>query len=407
MKLVIFAAFLTVFNSISAIGQQEYRGRDIDVVAEYRGRDSEYGGRAAERPGPDRGGAGGRGGNGNANQNGKNSNTASTNTVTSGRRTTISINGETFSVSPDTERRVKEFIDTYKSNGNVGNIVTAVAAFFSLFDLFSIEKSYSDLHARYKSGTFNPDEILAILSAGDTWSRAWRAQAVAFCEQEYGLAIQQSRFQDAKMWVRLRDIIANPTGYQNGGIKFDPAKKSVSIRSYPFDGFRSVAGMATPLSVNDAEPLRNLSNFLSKFPAARDFLIYADYVTWLNNDSLTTKPISKRDLMILNKAIISLHPAAKDYVRHFFNLYSNTQGMTQEFWSSMTQYTFSDYHKMQGLDSMEDQLGFFMLDVISNSDIVYGQYPSGPLLANNIPQGWLPQNLTPQHYTFWWSQPSR
>lgn len=371
--------------------QHEYNGAMIDV---------EYGGRYAERPEP-----GGRGG-AERDSRGNNQRTSQqlTSTIPSERKAKVTINGETFNVTMDTEKRLSEFITTYKTNGNVGSFVSAVASIFSIFDLFNIESSYPTIDAVFKLSFFDSEEVLTRLSAPSVWNRAWRAQAASYCESEMFTALSKGKNKDAQMWLRIRDIISNPERYKGGGIKYNHKENKLMFRSYPAEAYRSIAGFEVELTEMDINQLGYLTSYLMYFPQSRDYLIYADFIYDLNKSKTEFKKLTARDKMILNYALLGLNQNAKQYVDNGFSINSTHPNQTYRFWSTLKKYLYQDtWSNGFALDIETDQLGFYNDEPFNNSDLVTGVYPTTSIFSVPLPVNWtIPIQQKQQVYQFYY-----
>ncbi|MFC3157112.1 hypothetical protein SAMN05443633_11287 [Chryseobacterium arachidis] len=378
--LQIIIGILIIPNSTFAqndggMARETYQMQVINVSAEYGGREierPELSGRIEAR------------GGGNSRSGSKK--------ATSTRKSKVSINGEEFLVSADAEKRVAEFIDHYKTNGTVGKYVAAVASIFSLFDLFTLEKGFSNLDARFKLSTFSSEEVLLSLSAPDRWNRSWRAQAVGLIEENLINSIK-NKDQEHKMWLRIRDIIANPERYKEGGMKYNHSEKKLMFRSYPAEAYRSIAGFDFDLTEFDLNQLGLLTDYLMYFPQSRDYLIYADYIYNFGNKKSDFNRLSARDKMLLNYALLNLNKESKNYLGNAFSKNSSHKDLTSKFWSTLSKFLYSEsWSNGMATDSEIDDLGFFTDEPFSKSDLVTGQYPTMNLLQTNIPISW---NFTP------------
>jgi hypothetical protein len=371
--------------------QHEYNGAMINV---------EYGGRAAERPEP--GGRGGSDRDSRGNNQGTSKPTSST--QPSERKSKVTINGETFSVTTDTEKRLSEFITTYKTNGNVGSFVSAVASIFSLFDLFNLETSYPSIDAVFKLSTFNSEEVITKLAAPNIWNRAWRSQAASYCESEWFTALSKGKNKDAQMWLRIRDIISNPERYKGGGIKYNNKENKVIFRSYPAEAYRSIAGFELDLTDMDINQLGYLTSYLMYFPQSRDYLIYADYIYDLKKPKTEFKQITARDKMILNYALLGLNQNAKLYLDNVFVINSTHPNQTYQFWSTLKKYLYQDVWSNGRVPDVDtDQLGFYNDEPFNNSDLVTGQYPTTSIFTVPLPVNWnIPIQQKKQVYQFYY-----
>lgn len=397
-----------LFLPYSVLAQREtgtYTSRDANGAITGEARDVpainvEYGGRGPERPEP-----GGRGGGGEGSRTGRSGSNRNSQTTSSERKAKVTINGETFNVSTDTEKRLSDFINTYKTNGNVGSFVSAVASIFSLFDLFNLENSYPTIDAVFKLSSFNSEEVLTRLSAPSIWNRAWRAQAASYCESEMFTALFKGKNKDAQMWLRIRDIIANPERYKDGGIKYNHQEKKLMFRSYPSEAYRSIAGFELELTDMDINQLGYLTSYLMYFPQARDYLIYADYIYDLKKPKTAFKQISARDKMILNYALLGLHQNAKIYLDNAFSTNSIHPHQTYRFWSTLKQYLHQDtWNNGRVPDTDTDQLGFYNNEPFNNSDLVTGQYPNSSIFSVPLPSNWnVPFEQRRQVYQFYYS----
>ncbi|MEY3499225.1 MAG: hypothetical protein RL308_894 [Bacteroidota bacterium] len=371
---------LFFFIGISITQAQEMR----DPFREPNSR--EYGGKAPERPEP----GGGR--DRDVRDRGNNpsgSRTSNSNAGPIERKTTVVINGEEFTVSRDTEKRLTDFINTYKTNGNVGEFVATVASVFSAFGLFDLTSSIPTADAVLKLATFGSEEVLTRLSAPSIWNRAWRGQAASFCESEWFTALNQGKTKDAQMWLRLRDIIANPERYKNGGMKYNHQEKKLMLRSYPAEAYRNIAGFDIELTDMDINQLGFLTNYLMYFPQSRDYIIYADYIYDLGKPKNKFKKITARDKMFLNLALLGLNQASKNFLENAFITNSINPNQSYRFWSALKTYLYVDKWDNGGApDSEIDFLGFPKYELPYNSDLVSGQYPTTSIFVNNLPVNW-------------------
>lgn len=385
-------------TGVAAAGAAQERGFTeihMDAIAVT----AEYGGREIERPGPsyEPGGRGNGGGGGEAGRNGRGRGRGGA--ATRERPVAVTINGETFAVSEDAEARLKDFLTTYSTNGTVGSFVAATAAVFSAFGLFSIDNSFPAVQAAFKLQSFDADEVLLTLTAPSIWNRAWRAQAVAFCEAEASLAVARRRSNESRMWLHVRDVIANPERYLEGGIQYAPGENRLMLRSLPGEGFRSIAGLDYELTPLDREQLGRLTHVLMSFPASRDYLITADYI----QDLGSFRTISKRDKMLLNLALLGLPPGVKAWLEQGFQVNASHARTTNAFWWMLARYRHvEDWENMRGLAGFVDILGFPTNDVPPQSDIVWGEYPVQPLLGPAMPPRWNRPAEGEPVYTFFW-----
>jgi len=371
--------------------QHEYNGAMINV---------EYGGRAAERPEP-----GGRG-SGDRDSRGNNQGTSrrSSSTKPSVRKAKITINGETYNVTTDTEKRLSEFITTYKTNGNVGSFVSAVASIFSIFDLFNLESSYPTIDAVFKLSSFDSEEVLTRLSAPSIWNRAWRAQAASYCESEMFTALSKGLNKDAQMWLRIRDIISNPEKYKGGGIKYNHNENKLMFRSYPAESYRSIAGFDLELTDMDINQLGYLTSYLMYFPQSRDYLIYADFIYDLKKPKTEFKQLTARDKMILNYSLLGLNQNAKQYLDNAFSINSTHPYQSYSFWSTLKKYLYLDTWSNGFVPDIEiDHLGFYNDEPFNNSDLVTGEYPTTSIFSVPLPVNWnIPMQQKQQVYQFYY-----
>jgi len=331
-------------------------------------------------------GKGEYGNNGSSKQGGRDggriSNGAKTPTA---RKSTVEINGQKFLVSADAEKRISTFLNSYKGHSQVGQIVAAIASFFSLADIFSnLDKDFPLLDASYRSATFNADEVILKLSTVSAYNRALRAQAVEIVEGEMGTAILKGQTNEAKMWALLRDILANPERYQNGGIKWDPKGKSLINRAPVASAYRSIAGFDSQLSAADIQQLGRLTNILMYYASSRDFIVNADYIYDLKKDPTTFPKITLRDRMILNKALLTMPDDMKIYLSNAMQFNASQSAMNYNFWSKLKSFLYSDgWNTYIAVDSNLDSLGFPQDEEIYASDLVTGEYPQLPLIPQS------------------------
>lgn len=389
------ALLLLLLLSLRAAAQPP--GRDpitpdpIDVDVPYGGErepgGKEYGGRGVERPGT--GKPGGK-----------------TPSTPVSRKATIQINGQTFTISADAESRVKDFFRNYKDQTQVGGFVAAIASIFTLFDLFNINSEFPAIDVIFKTATFDANEVVLKLSAVNVWNRAMRAQAAGIIESEMALALARGQTQEAKMWRMLRDIIANPERYQNGGIKWDAKEKKLMLRSLPAEAYRSVAGFTETLTPADISQLGALTNTLTYYAASRDFIIYADYIYELHLPYARFQKITMHDRMLLNKALLVLPPGVKNYLDGAMLHNAGNPSMTYALWSKLRKFLANEEWNMGRVPDVSiDALGFTNDDLPQQSDLVLGQYPAPARINTQIPAAWaVPQNQQLAYRFFWQSQ---
>lgn len=388
--------FLTAITSVvvllpvlvNAQGHEVYAGEMINV---------EYGGRAPERPDP-----GGRGGSDRSPSDIGAGKTGTSDSSPKSEQTLVSFNGETFIVSEESKARLVDFLESYRTSEKVGGFFAAVASIFSLFGLFNLDSAVPNVDAMFRIQSFNAEEVLVILSAPNTWNLALRAQAAAYCEQEMGSALFQKREKDAQMWLRLRDIFANPERYRNGGLQIKDNK--LMLRSFPAEAYRSIAGFSAPLTAADQQELGVLTNYLLLSPETRDYIIYADYIYGLaRNEALQ---LSMRDDMYLNLALLRLDQGIWSRLDKVFRANSLAPQHSYEFWAKLQIFLRKRaWNYGLAVDSEVDPLGFATDELPNPSDLVTGKYPSAPMLQQGIPPTWnVPAQRRQEVYHFYYAK---
>lgn len=324
---------------------------------------------------------------------------------------TVKIGQAAFNVSPEANRRLAEIIELRQTNGMVGSIVAAVASAYSLFSVMDVDPrtAWGAAESIYNpaSTAFDPDELATQLAAPGIWNRFVRSQTVAMIELEILEAAQKNRRDEMKMWQLFRDIIANPERYQNGGIKYDRQTRSIQTRNPAAESYRAERGS----DVVDADRLGfiELTNELMTAASARDYLMQSDYIWHLNPGNGPLTSISRRDLLLMNAAMQSLSPQAKQYLDQRLYQTAIRAGTTYSFWQRLrsflqNSYAWQEHPGSAGDTPMPDELGFSE-DMPSNSDIVYGEYPkvqqafTYPSGFVRVPQGQAPP---PGTYSFRW-----
>lgn len=143
MKTFLVLALLTM-RTIIGNGQTEFHDLpSFDVTAEPRGRGEDH------SSGGDYSGGQGKIG----------SKSPTKPQAATERKTAVTINNVTYSVTLDTERRLSEFLHKYV-DGNVGEIAANVAAGFSLFELLGLNTKAVAFDPLIKIVTFGTDDII-------------------------------------------------------------------------------------------------------------------------------------------------------------------------------------------------------------------------------------------------------
>ena len=411
VQLSCFAAIWVIFNPIILLAQHEtgsYSEHNAGGVMthEVHGVEmihGEYGGKAPERPGREPGNGGGNGGeNGGSATGAATSKNSTINMIE--RKVSVTVNGMNFSVSKNTELRLAQFLNEYNATSTVGGFVAAIASIFSIFELFNIDQSFPAVDAIFKLSSFNADEVVTRLSIPSDWNRALRSQAASYCEQEMVTALSNRKFNDARMWLRIRDIISNPERYQNGGIKYDRQNNKLLMRSYPAEAYRNIAGFQESFTNLDINQLGMLTNYLMLFPQSRDYIIYADFIFALGELQNKFEKLTTRDKLYLNKALLSLPASAKSYLNNAFLVNAGNQSLTSKFWFELRKYLYQEkWNNGYALDSQSDELGFEMDELPKQSDIVWGNYPTSLIFNKNLPPQWImPISNRNNIYTFYY-----
>lgn len=183
------------------------------------------------------------------------------------------------------------------------------------------------------------------------------------------------------MWLHLRDIILNYERYEDGGIRVerDGLKKEalaaptklldgtntvkLKLRALTGEQYRSIAGLSGPFNWQDQDQLAKLISTISNYTAASDYIETADFPFYLDFSKRKLPPISQRDLMLLNKALLTLDDQARTQLRIVFNQFANQPSFNNELWQTLAKYTEGEHwHGLlpgQPLNSEQDELGFW------------------------------------------------
>lgn len=310
------------------------------------------------------------GGNGDKPSNGSGSSGQVSGKI-SGKSVTVTIGGETFSVSPTASANLLGFLNEYQQYKDVSSLVGAMATLFSILGLVSID-AQAPLHdAVLKISAGTGDDIAVQLAVLGTLNEALRAKAVNEClRQMAAAAMKPGGTQEAKMWRSMRDVIANPERYKNGGIKFDK-NGGVQLRALPVQKFNATPG--AKLNNSDIVALGMLTNSLLQKGAAADYLSQADYfLTMKTTDD--EFPLTLRDEYYLNIALFALPSADKAAARNFIVARQWAPGTSLQFWKMLEKFTvdgdaYSERTGGMSVDSWTDPLGFED-DYPNNSDLV-------------------------------------
>ncbi len=293
------------------------------------------------------------------------------------RNTKISINGETFVVSKEGEKNITEFIQTYSVNENVGGFVAVIAAIYSLFDVFTLDNNIPvEISVKIKLNTLDTKELITKLSSPNIWNRAVRTRAIENCESEETNAIANGKWREAEMWIKIRDIFANPERYKEGGIKYNEKEKKLEVRSLPATAYRSISGFDLELTALDKTNLLLLYDYLMGVPSSRDFIFYADFILQLKNINTINPHLTARDKIYLNYALLSLSSQNKNFLASLFHNNSIHKNQNYELWNTLKIYLYEDkWNSGRVPDTSIDSLGFWNDDLPVQSDIVTGEFP--------------------------------
>jgi hypothetical protein len=318
-------------------------------------------------------GNGSNGGNGGNRGNGGKT-TSRPSTTTTERQSVITVNGKTFTISAQTEASIYDFLAQHRNVSNLGSIVTTISAFFSMFDLFKINASTPELSAYSQMNDALAKELILKLSAPGIWNRMVRAKAAEFCEEMQRTAIITGKRADAEVWTRLRDVMANPERYKDGGIKFDKINNKIILRSLPAMEFRDLPGFDFDVKPVDKSNLITLYNYLMQYTKSRDYIFYVDYMINFTNPYSYT--LNERDKLFLNYALLTLSDNNKKYLRNMFIQNCQDGNQTFQLWNSLREFLYEEkWRSWKVGDNNMDELGFYTDDLPEQSDIVTGEYP--------------------------------
>lgn len=306
------------------------------------------------------------------------------------------IDGKRYGVTVNAQKRLAALVRDYRITSTVGKTVSAFAAFLHLFGIFETEDVPGDLAGALKIGLNDPfamagdsDATVHFLSAPYLWDKTMRDSMGRVLQYEALDAEKRGETEERKMWLHLRDIILNYERYENDGIQIDrddkrrgdidsiddvtfPAAQPyrIMLRAMPGEKYRSIASIEGPFEWQEQDQLLRMVASLSTFPAASDMLATADFT--LNLDYMRSKleSVSKRDLMLLNRALRSLPPHIREAYRQTFLANKNVPTSNKALWEALAQSTLHDdywnwnatFDEVQG-GPFVDALGFPTDDV--------------------------------------------
>jgi hypothetical protein len=312
-----------------AWSQATYEGRDINVEGYVRDRASD---------GP-RGEPGGGRGNGDRSGSSR-SGGGRTATTPALKTTVVYVGGQEYRVSMGANADLAAFISEYRQVNGIGQLVSAFAGLFALFNTVNIDSSNPIAEAVYNPSmtAFSPDELVLTLSATSVWQKAMRTKAVNFLRLKMLDAASKPGGQsEFKMWKALREIIEFPERYQEGGLRRGPAG-AVWMRASTGAGIARVAG--SPVWGQDQAPLANLTSQMLSYPEAHAWVWQADYWYHLFPGNGGVGALSMRDEMLINQALYAAGPNTKRSLAFHFNQLRNTMGHSPLLWSRMGDYLY-------------------------------------------------------------------
>lgn len=399
LRVIIWAA--TCLAGANALAQGREAGpihmREIDVLADP-GRGYGGGNPRGERGGPEGPRGDGTAGGGRA---GGATRSPTAPEVARARATgqgavPVTIGGTTYMVSPQARVDVKEFLQLYNQGGQIGQIVAAAGALFSLFGLVTEPTPYIRL-------TFDADEVVTVLSAPSIFAAAWRAQALRYV-REY-INPTRAHTQEGRMWQRLEDIIRDPARYRDGGMRLTPERK-LMLRALPGERYRSIAGDHA-LTRYDQQEMGKLVDSLRGNPVVMDYVVKSDVVLGIFTPGPSGPTLSARDQYLLNMGLLRLPVAAKQRLAQAFWLNANDQNANPNFWRSLADYLTreewarnSEIRLVGAIAGYTDDLGF--TDDLRRYDDGFWAHTAPAALATTggLFQFRLPPQNGPQVWTF-------
>jgi hypothetical protein len=229
-------------------------------------------------------------------------------------------------VSPKANQELKQFLDTYNTNGIVGQVVSAGAAVLYFFGLVTDIENVVNIDI---------DEAFTVLSGPSVFATAWRAQALAYIREQ--ITPKNAHTQEGRMWQRLYDVIRDPSRYKDGGAKVESGRRNLMLRALPAERLRSIAGSHV-LTAQDRVEVSKLIAALRGYHPSMDYLATSDLILDVYTATPNGLTISARDQYLLNHALLVLPVPAKNSLKINFRQNAERADLNSQLWRSHEKY---------------------------------------------------------------------